>query len=70
MPEPIAIVMITKARGRDAQDSEVQVQSLDELYRACREAPPSDLVRVLLKGRQGDVILNFGSFIHAPDRHG
>ena len=63
MPDPVAIVMITKPRGRGDVDSEVRVQSLDELYRACRDAPPTDLVRVLLKGGEGEVTLNFGSFI-------
>jgi len=63
MPDPTAVVMITKARGRGVVDSEVRVQSLDELYRACRDAPPADLVRVLIKGGEGDVMLNFASFI-------
>jgi hypothetical protein len=58
-----AVVMITKPSGRGAVDSEVRVHSLDELYRACRDAPPTHLVRVLLKGKDGDVTLNFGSFI-------
>lgn len=60
-----AVVMITKPSGRGAVDSEVRVHSLDELYRACRDAPPTHLVRVLLKGKDGDVTLNFGSFIRA-----
>ena len=63
MPEPSAVVMITKARGAEVVDAEVRVQSLDELYRVCRDAPPADLVRVLIKGGDGDVTLNFGSFI-------
>jgi hypothetical protein len=63
MPEPSAVVMITKPRGKGVVDYEVRVQSLDELYRACRDAPPADLVRVLIKGGDGDVTLNFGSFI-------
>jgi hypothetical protein len=63
MPEPSAVVMITKASGKGVVDSEVRVRSLDELYRACKEAPPSDLVRVLIKGAEGDVTLNFASFI-------
>jgi hypothetical protein len=69
MPDPMAVVMITKARGRGAVDSEVRVQSLDELYCACRDAPPADLVRVLLKGGDGDVTLNFASFMRHTDRH-
>jgi hypothetical protein len=69
LPDPIAVVMITKTRGRGAVDSEVQVRSLEELYRACRDAPPADVVRVLLKGGDGDVTLNFASFIRHTDRH-
>jgi hypothetical protein len=64
MPEPSAVVMITKSRGKGVVDSEVPVRSLDELYRACRDAPPADLVRVVIKGGEGDVTLNFASFIH------
>lgn len=63
MPDPIAIVMVTKPRVGGAVDSEVRVNSLDDLYCACRDAPPSDLVRVLLKGAEGEVTLNFASFI-------
>jgi hypothetical protein len=70
MPEPSAVVMITKPRGKGVVDYEVRVQSLEELYRACRDAPPADLVRVLIQGGDGDVTLNFASFMRAPDRHG
>jgi hypothetical protein len=45
-------------------DSEVRVRSLGDLYQACRDAPPADLVRVLITGAEGDVTLNFASFIH------
>ena len=71
MSEPTAVVMITKARHQGAAvDSEIRVRSLDELYQACRDAPPADLVRVLLKGGDGDVTLNFASFIRHPGRPG
>ena len=63
MPDPIAVVMITKPEGRGSVDSEVRVQSLDELYRACRDAPPTDLVRIRIMGNEGEVTLNFGSFM-------
>ena len=66
MAEPSAVVMITKARGAGVVDSEVRVRSLGELYQACRDAPPADLVRVLITGTEGDVTLNFASFIHKP----
>ena len=70
MPEPSAVVMITKARHQGAAvDSEIRVRSLEELYQACRDAPPADLVRVLLKGGEGELTLNFASFIRHTDRH-
>jgi hypothetical protein len=63
MAEPIAVVTITEHRGQEARETEVRVRSLGELYDACRDAPPSRLVRVSLKGPDGDVRLNFASFI-------
>jgi hypothetical protein len=59
-----AVVSITERRGRDAADSEILVDSLDELYEACRRAAPGALVRVLIHGAAGEVRLEFGSFIH------
>ena len=41
----------------------IGVSSLDELFVACREAPPSHLVRVSLRGSDGEVRLNFASFL-------
>ena len=58
-----AVVSVTKHKARDDVDSDVRVRSLEELYAACREAPPSDLVRVVIRGPDGDVTLNFASFI-------
>jgi hypothetical protein len=58
-----AVVSVTKHRGRSDVDSEVRVRSLEELYAACRDAPPSDLVRVMIRGPEGDVTLNFASFM-------
>ena len=51
MPEPSAVVMITKPRGKGVVDSEVPVHSLDELYRACRDA----LIRGGWDGAKGAV---------------
>ena len=65
MAKATAVVSITERRGRDAQDSEVPVDSLDELYEACRRAAPGALVRVQINGPAGEVRLNFGSFIHS-----
>jgi hypothetical protein len=63
MGEIVAVVTTVHRDGRESVDSEQQVASLVELYRACREAPPSALVRVALKGDDGEVRLDFGTFI-------
>jgi hypothetical protein len=60
-----AVVSITERRGREAKDSEIPVDSLDELYEACRRAARGALVRVQINGPAGEVLLNFASFIHA-----
>ena len=60
-----AVVSITERRGRDAKDSEIPVDSLDELYEACRRAAPGALVHVQIHGAAGEVRLNFASFIHS-----
>jgi hypothetical protein len=60
---PIAIITTVRSQGRDAVESELRVRSLAELYKACREAPPSSLVRITLSGPDGAVGLQFGSFI-------
>jgi hypothetical protein len=60
-----AVVSITERRGRDAKDSDMPVNTLDELYEACRRAAPGALVRVLIHGPGGEVRLEFGSFIHS-----
>ena len=66
MADPVAVVITTRADGARPLDAEVRVQTLGDLYHACREAPPSALVRVLLKGDDGEVLLNFGSFLRKP----
>lgn len=60
----VADVTLALQRGRDVQESEVRVGSLDELYRVCRDAPPHRVVRIALRGAEGEVRLNFASFIH------
>jgi hypothetical protein len=65
MAKPVAFVTITRARGRTSVDSEVRATSLDALYQACRDAPPSKVARISIRGPQGEVRLNFASFIHA-----
>jgi hypothetical protein len=63
MGAPRAVVTTSRREGRDTYESEQQVGSLEELYRACRDAPPSAVVRVVLAGDDGDVTLQFGAFI-------
>jgi len=56
----VAVVTVTDAQGRS--DSESKVRSLEALFEACRDAPPSRLVRVLVLGPDGEVRLHFASF--------
>jgi hypothetical protein len=63
MPETVAVVTTVHRDGRESVDSERRVSSLAELYQACREAPPSALVRVSIYGDQGEVRLDFGTYI-------
>ena len=63
MAEPIVVVTLTERRDRDYVESEVPVQTLKELYDACRRAAPGRLSRVLLKGPEGEVRLHFGSLV-------
>ena len=61
--DPIAVVLVTRREGREYVDSEHKVRSLQELYDLCRHAAPSHLTRVLLRGPDGEIRLNFGSYI-------
>ena len=63
MAEFWAVVTLTRSKGRDAVDSETRVRSLEELYQVCRDARPDHVVRVSLRGPEGEVRLNFASFI-------
>jgi len=63
MAKLFANVTISRPRGREMQDTEVRAKDLDELYVVCRDAPPSKLTRISLKGPEGEVRLNFASFI-------
>lgn len=62
MSELVAIVTISHEGSRSGE-RELEVRSLDELFSACRNAPPSRLVRVSLRGPEGEVRLNFASFM-------
>jgi hypothetical protein len=57
-----AVVTLSTGRGRDTVDTEVRVRTLAELFRACRDAPPSKLMRISITGPEGEVRLNFASF--------
>lgn len=63
MPKLIAAVTISRQRGRETLDTEVRAKSLAELYCVCRDAPPSKVARISIKGPDGEVRLNFASFI-------
>ena len=63
MADLIAAVTISRAKGRETLDTELRARSLDELYAACRDAPPSKVTRISIKGPDGEVRLNFASFI-------
>ncbi len=62
-PKVAAVVTMSGAEGEGAADSEREVRSLEELYAACRDAPPSKLIRVVLQGEDGQVRLHFASFL-------
>ncbi|MBI3932973.1 MAG: hypothetical protein HY317_06125 [Acidobacteria bacterium] len=63
MPDAVAIVTITERRGRESVDSEIRCRTLQDLFDACRDAPPSRVVRVSIRSSEGEVRLNFASLI-------
>ena len=60
---PIAVVLVTRRQGREYVDSEHKVRTLQELYDLCRHAAPGQLMKVYLRGPDGEIRLNFASFI-------
>ena len=56
----IARVTVTDSQGRS--ESEKTAETLEELFDACRDSPPSRLVRVAILGPEGEVRLSFASF--------
>lgn len=56
----VATVTVTDSQGRS--ESETTAGTLEELFDACRDSPPSRLVRVSILGPEGEVRLNFASF--------
>ena len=63
MAEAFAVVTLQERRGRAAEETEVRVTTLHELFEACRNAPASRVVRIAVKGPAGEVRLNFASYI-------
>ena len=61
--EPIAVVLVTRREGREYVDSEHQVRSLQELYDLCRHVAPAQLMKVFLRGPDGEIRLSFAIFI-------
>ena len=61
--EPIAVVLVSRRQGREFVDSEHKVRTLQELYDLCRHAAPGQLMKVYLRGPEGEIRPNFGSFI-------
>jgi hypothetical protein len=60
---PIAVVLVSRREGREYVDAEHKVHTLQELYDLCRHAAPAQLAKVFLRGPDGEIRLNFGSFI-------
>jgi hypothetical protein len=56
----VATVTVTDGQGRN--ESERTAGTLEELFDACRDSPPSRLVRVSIVGVEGEVRLSFASF--------
>jgi hypothetical protein len=63
MEPPVAVVSVTERGTGQPVDSELRVRTLAELYDACRAAAACKVVRVSLRGPDGEVRLNFASFI-------
>jgi hypothetical protein len=63
MADTFAVVTLQERRGRGAEETEVRVATLQELFDVCRGASASRVVRIAVKGPPGEVRLNFASFI-------
>jgi hypothetical protein len=61
--EPIAVVLVSRRQGREIVDAEHKVRTLQELYDLCRHAAPGQLMKVYLRGPDGEIRLNFGSYL-------
>jgi hypothetical protein len=65
MGDLVAVVSVSKRGTVTPIDVQLRVSTLQALFDACRDAPPSDVVRVSIQGSEGEVRLNFASFIKA-----
>lgn len=65
MGDLVAIISVSRRGPVTPTDVQVRVSTLEALFDACRDAPPSDVVRVSIMGAEGEVRLNFASFIKA-----
>jgi hypothetical protein len=61
--ETIAVVLVSRRQGREIVDAEHKVRTLQELYDLCRHAAPGQLMKVYLRGPEGEIRLNFGSYM-------
>jgi len=61
--EPFGVVLVSRREGREFVDSEHKVRTLQELYDLCRHAAPGQLMKVLLRGPQGEIRLDFDSYM-------
>lgn len=61
--EVTATVTIRDSSARNADEYEVPVKTIAELYAACREAAGAGLAEVTLTGPAGKVSLKFGSLL-------
>ena len=61
--EPIAVVLVSRRQGREFVDAEHKVRTLQELYDLCHHAAPGQLTKVYLRGPDGEIRLNFASFM-------
>ncbi len=62
-----AVVTLSPEKG-SATDKDVRARSLEELYAVCKGAPPSRVARISIRGPEGEVRLNFASFIKEGKR--
>jgi hypothetical protein len=61
--ETIAVVLVSRRQGRELVDAEHKVRTLQELYDLCRHAAPGQLMKVYLRGPDGEIRFNFGSYL-------